>query len=224
MATVYIIAGPPGIGKSTSGRDFIPEGMDILDADLIIHRYRQEGLSDYWEVGNRVYEYLLHRALVSRKDFALELNLGFQSHYDHLIKVKSYSLSNRIEVVLFHTDDLQLCLDRARIRHENGLHLVEPETVREMYRNTIPLLKKNMGLVSALSCVDVKRAGPGKRACLEFDSLKGILRVKGPIAGWIDGELMGLLRAVAQERNIGQSMKTDTKIGRRPKEKRGRGM
>lgn len=62
-------------------------------------------------------------------------------------------MSNRIEIVLFHTDDLQLCLERARERHEEGLHLVPAETVSEMYYNTIPLLKGNIGLISVLRAV-----------------------------------------------------------------------
>lgn len=221
MATVYIIAGPPGIGKSTSGKEFVPEGVEIVDADLIIQRYRQEGFSDYRQVGSRAYEYLLHRALVLRKDFALELNLGFQKHYELVANLKSYSPSNSIAVVLFHTDNLQLCLDRARIRHENGMHLVTPETVREMYYNTIPLLKKNIGLVSTLTCINVNRTGMHMEPCLQFDSLN-ILSIKEPLGKWIDDELVGLLRAVAQQQNVRPLRSLETEIDSPPKKKRGK--
>jgi hypothetical protein len=31
---IYIIAGPPGIGKSSSSFDYIPDGISIIDQDL----------------------------------------------------------------------------------------------------------------------------------------------------------------------------------------------
>ena len=82
MASVYVIAEPPGIGKSTSGKLFIPDNVDILDADLIAHRYKEQGFQDYKDIGNIRYQDLVRRSLVSGEDFAIELNLGFQSHYD----------------------------------------------------------------------------------------------------------------------------------------------
>jgi predicted ABC-type ATPase len=33
MSAIYIIAGPPGIGKSTRGHEFIDMGLDILNED-----------------------------------------------------------------------------------------------------------------------------------------------------------------------------------------------
>lgn len=129
MATIfYIIPGPPGIGKSTSGADFIPNGISLLDADLIAHRYKEQGFVDYKDIENFRFQSVLRDYLVSGKDFAVELNLGFQSHYDLVKRLKNFDKENKIEVVLFHTNDLQLCLDRAKFRHENGLHLVPPET------------------------------------------------------------------------------------------------
>ena len=31
---IYIIAGPPGVGKSTSGYRFVPADVSIIDQDL----------------------------------------------------------------------------------------------------------------------------------------------------------------------------------------------
>jgi len=52
LAKIYIIAGPPGIGKSTAGRYFIPHDVDIFDPDEISNRYKQAGFVDYKDIGN----------------------------------------------------------------------------------------------------------------------------------------------------------------------------
>ena len=43
---IYLIAGPPGIGKSTSSSRFIPSGITIIDQDLAAYQYRKEGFGD----------------------------------------------------------------------------------------------------------------------------------------------------------------------------------
>ncbi len=37
---IYVIAGPPGIGKSTNDRAFIPAGVPIIDHDLSAYQYK----------------------------------------------------------------------------------------------------------------------------------------------------------------------------------------
>ncbi|WP_129020673.1 hypothetical protein [Edaphocola flava] len=157
MATIYVIAGPPGIGKSTSGAEYIPEDIKILDPDLVVQRYKEQGFQQYKDIGNIRFDTLLRQELNTCEDFAIELNLGYQSHYDLLKKIKNYSLDNKIDVILFYTDSLDLCLERVRIRHENGLHLVPAETIEEMYNNTLPLLKEHFKLISNLTLLDVKK-------------------------------------------------------------------
>ncbi len=44
---IYVIAGPPGIGKSTNGRAFIPAGVPIIDHDLAAYQYKKRGFTDY---------------------------------------------------------------------------------------------------------------------------------------------------------------------------------
>jgi predicted ABC-type ATPase len=52
LAKIYIIAGPPGVGKSTSGSSVVPNGLTILDPDQIANRYKTQGFSDYKDIGN----------------------------------------------------------------------------------------------------------------------------------------------------------------------------
>lgn len=189
MATVYVIAGAPGIGKSTAGSFFIPEDLAILDPDLMAQRHRQAGYPDYKEMGNWKFQQLLRGELLSGRDFAIELNLGFQEHYDFLNSVRAFNSGNEFQVILFHSDHPDLCVQRARIRHENGLHLVPEETVREMYSNTLPLLRNHMKMFSSVLAVDIKPAEICPVPCAYFTQENGWQTSGTPLPSWLIAEI-----------------------------------
>jgi predicted ABC-type ATPase len=129
LPKVYFIAGPPGVGKSTSGGSFLPGAIDILDPDRIAGRYKAQGFADYKDIGNIKFNDLVRKQLFAGNDFAIELNLGFESHYDFLKSIRSFNNDNTIEVILFFTEDIKLCYQRTEQRHQEGLHYVSPETI-----------------------------------------------------------------------------------------------
>ena len=194
MAQIFIIAGPPGIGKSSAGYYFIPENLIILDPDQIANRYKIQGFSDYKDIGHIKFNELLKKELFKGNDFAIELNLGFQSHYDFIKSVKSFNSDNTIDVVLFHTDDIDLCFQRAKIRHQSGLHLVDPDTIREMYQNTIPLLLANFPLISSLLAINVS-AEDLPKICLEYRKAEKQLVIVNQQPGWSNSALKAFLKA-----------------------------
>ena len=151
MSVIHIIAGPPGIGKSTKGFDYIDESLDILNEDEMRFRYKAKGFADYNEYSIYRVREIIKRKLIRNEDFALELNLGYPHQYEYVLSAKRFNNENKLNIILFFTDSLQLCLDRAKIRHQNGLHLVLPETISEMYNNTLPLLKGNLNLSTNLA-------------------------------------------------------------------------
>jgi predicted ABC-type ATPase len=157
MADIYIIAGPPGIGKSTLGYRSMPPEMDILNEDEMRFKYKAQGYADY-------NEYSIHRIrdtvrwnLIKDNDFALELNLGFKHQFEYTLSLKRLNFDNKLHIILFFTDDVDLCKRRAKKRYESGRHLVEPETIDEMYANTLPLLKANFEAVDHLILLDANR-------------------------------------------------------------------
>lgn len=188
MAKIYIIAGPPGIGKSTAGSNFIPEDLNILDPDFIAERYRAKGFADYKEVGHLRFESMVKHELFSGKDFGIELNLGFQNHYNYIASIKNFGNENSIDVVLFYTDDINLCYQRAKIRHEEGLHYVPPETIKEMYENTLPLLGKNIPMVSSLTAIKVTK-DDDPVVCMTFDKAARMMRVSKDLPDWAEQSL-----------------------------------
>lgn len=73
MSQIYIIAGPPGIGKSTMGFDFIDKDLDILNEDEIRFKYKDRGFVDYNEYSIHRVRDLIKGKLIRNEDFALEL-------------------------------------------------------------------------------------------------------------------------------------------------------
>ena len=153
--TIYVIAGPPGIGKSTNANELIPVGVPIIDQDLAGYQYKKQGFTDYQDLASIRSNQQLKDYLFSGQDFALELNLGFASHYDYLKSIAFFDRRNQINLLLFFTDDINLCLDRAAVWYLSGGHEVKPEVIEEMYTNTLPLFAENRTLFQSVRLIDM---------------------------------------------------------------------
>lgn len=151
---VYFIAGPPGIGKSTYGRELVPTQIPIIDHDLAAYQYKKKGFADYSELASLKANQFIKHALLNDRDFDLELNLGYDSHYQYFKSIAS-NKNVSIHLILFFTDDVNLCIFRAEARYKNGGHQVTAEVITEMYKNTLSLLKQNLKLFSTISFVSV---------------------------------------------------------------------
>lgn len=152
---IYVIAGPPGIGKSTNAKNLIPKKTPIIDQDLAGYQYKREGFTNYKDLATLASNQRIREYLFEKKSFALGLNLGFQSHYDYLKSIASFDRSNEINLILFFTDNMDLCIDRAKIRHMNGGHEVKQEVIEEMYNNTFKLFEQNKSLFSKVGLINV---------------------------------------------------------------------
>jgi predicted ABC-type ATPase len=155
MSKVYIVAGPPGIGKSTSGKHFVPPFIEIMNHDklLLYYKYKQE--VDYEDLANLKANKFVLEQLRRKNDFGIELNLGFDNHYELLKFIKREHLHYQIEVILFYTDHIDICLNRAISREKFGGHHVDSEIILKMYENTLPLIKKNVDLINEIQLIDV---------------------------------------------------------------------
>jgi predicted ABC-type ATPase len=171
---IHIIAGPPGIGKSTIGHQFVPPGMEILKKDELIATNKAFHDKLFAEIAIQKWLSTIKHNLANDLDFAFELNMGMPKHYDFVLPAKN-DPQNKLNVILFFTDDLAMCQDRAAKRFEQGEHYVNPVVLENMYHNTIPLLAANFESIDHLTLVDVKRnahpliAGVYDKADLSFD-------------------------------------------------------
>lgn len=155
MPTLYIIAGPPGIGKSTYGEDLMPPFVKLLNHDLINTAYKYQNIENYEERANIRANAFIKENLNANANFGVELNLGFESHYDFIRWVRKNSPQYQISIFLFFTDDIQICLDRALLRAQAGGHLVEPDIIKKMYQDTIHLLRENIKMVNQLQFINI---------------------------------------------------------------------
>ncbi|MFI5160496.1 MAG: hypothetical protein ACHQHN_04425 [Sphingobacteriales bacterium] len=194
MCSIYIVAGPPGIGKSTYGELFVPENLEIIKMDEIAEM-------------NKAFHYKLHRELAISKflntikynlenniDFAFEVNLGKQHHYEFALDAKHAREGNKLNVILFFTDDLAMCQERAAARFKNGKHEVNPDVLEIMYRNTIPLLKEYFQHIDDLMLVDVSR-DQKPTVMAGYVKNEGYIECQGQAPNWIQQEIMPLIRA-----------------------------
>lgn len=153
---IYVIAGPPGIGKSTNAKNFVPRKTPIIDQDLAGYHYKKQGFADYQDLASLSTRQVIRDYLFSKKNFALELNLGFPSHYEYLVSIAGFDPSSQVHLLLFFTDNLSLCIDRASIRYLSGGHEVKQEIIEEMYAATIPLFQQHQNLFSSVRLIDVQ--------------------------------------------------------------------
>lgn len=71
MAKIYIIAGTSGIGKSTSGRYFIPPNVEILNHDSLLLYYKYKKAVDYEDLANLKANDFIVKQLKSDIDFGI---------------------------------------------------------------------------------------------------------------------------------------------------------
>jgi predicted ABC-type ATPase len=146
---------PPGVGKSSAGQDFAPPNIGILNHDALFIYYRARGEADYEDLSNLKANDFIQQKLSNNDDFGVEINLGYDNHYELLRYIKKKFPQYEITICLFFTDDIRLCLDRATVRKQSGGHSVAENVIREMYGNTFELLQKNTNLINNLLLVDV---------------------------------------------------------------------
>lgn len=150
MATIYVITGPPHIGKSTCGQYFIPEGIKILDPDLFVQSYAALGL----KYGYRRFEEQLLLLLSNDEDFAVEINIVNKTHLQMLQDIKALYPENRIEMIFFYTDNMQICHARSKAKKSTSCDS-SADKITHLYIHTIPLVKRHLNLFFSVKGVDI---------------------------------------------------------------------
>ncbi len=151
---LYIIAGPNGIGKTTSAFDIIPQNIPIINSDEIAKQVKAAELVkiNTQEYSNRETQLLVQQHLAERKTFAIETNLADVETWKFLtgIQKEGYVL----HLVYLSTDDIQLLNNRITERHLRGEHFVRPDIVEERYYVSLKLLAHYFNIPEVVQLTD----------------------------------------------------------------------
>lgn len=130
----YIIAGPNGAGKTTFAQEFLPKEAEcpiFVNADLIA-----AGLSPFVpgradiRAGRLMLEEIASH-VARRENFAFETTLSGR-HYARKIpdwQAKGY----KVKLVFLSLTDVQLAVQRVRVRVKQGGHNVSDEIIHRRY-------------------------------------------------------------------------------------------
>ncbi|HET6252912.1 MAG TPA: zeta toxin family protein [Puia sp.] len=140
MPTIFVIAGPNGIGKTTSFYDFLPNDIPVINSDEIAKEAKARELisSNTQEYSNREASRLIDEQIAKRHSFAIETNLSDLDTWKFLIKIRE--LGYELHLVYISTDEIKLLNDRISERVLLGDHYVRPDVVEERYIGGLKLL------------------------------------------------------------------------------------
>jgi len=140
MPTLFVIAGPNGIGKTTSAFDLLPKSIPLINSDEIAKEAKAAGILSVnsQEYSNQEAARLVDGHLNKRNSFAIETNLADVETWKFLIKAQQ--LGYELHVKYVSTNRLGLLNDRIAERVLLGDHFVRPDIVEQRYIAGLKLL------------------------------------------------------------------------------------
>lgn len=154
MPTLFVIAGPNGIGKTTSSYDVVPKNTPVINSDEIAKEARIAGLLtvNAQEYCNREAMRLIDEQTKNRNSFAVETNLADVDTWKFLLEMQK--IGYKIHLKFFSTDDIHILNERISERYRQGEHFVKPEVVLERYTNGLNLLNHYFARPDVLELFD----------------------------------------------------------------------
>ncbi len=156
MPNLYIIAGCNGAGKTTASYTILPEILDckeFINADEIakgISPFQPETVS---VLAGRIMLERINELLNQQVDFAIETTLTTLSYRKTIefAKAKGY----RVTLLFFWLDDVNLAIERVKIRVSEGGHSIpEKVIIRRYYKGISNLHNTFIGLSDYWSIFD----------------------------------------------------------------------
>lgn len=146
---LYILAGPNGIGKTTSFYDFVPQNMTFINADDIAKQLREKsGEVNIQEIANGEATRLMNGLIAKRENFGFETNLADNDTWKFVENIQL--IGYQIVIDFYSIDDVEICINRVFNRVKEGGHFVRPDIVKMRYENGLKLLKYYFSLPDKL--------------------------------------------------------------------------
>jgi predicted ABC-type ATPase len=153
-ATLYIIGGANGVGKTSAFFNDFPIDCPFINADEIAQQIRQKTSAPFniQELANREALALMNGYLANRQSFCFESNL---SDNDTWKFIEAVQLSGyQICIYFYCLDDINICIQRVKQRVLEGGHDVRPDIIKQRYESGLLLLKHYFALVDTLLLID----------------------------------------------------------------------
>jgi len=136
---LYIIAGPNGAGKTTFARKFLPDYvkcLEFVNVDLIAN-----GISPFDPEraalrAGRIMLEQIHSLAERSVDFGFETTLSGKAYVKLLQKMKKGGYL--IHIFYLWISDVELALERIRLRVRNGGHHIPEAIVRRRFGRSLP--------------------------------------------------------------------------------------
>jgi predicted ABC-type ATPase len=171
MPNLYIIAGHNGAGKSTFGKNLLPQNaqnLTIFDGDVVfsqklkhfasyikVHKY---AVQEADEATIEEFEMLSKEAIATQSDFAYEGHFSNENSWDTIrfFKKQGYSIS----MIFLGLQRLDLSEDRVGIRVFKGGFLVPTYAIHHNYYGNLKFLNIHHNLIDILSIWDSSSGNP----------------------------------------------------------------
>ncbi|HEY4109167.1 zeta toxin family protein [Puia sp.] len=154
MPTIYVIAGPNGIGKTTSFYNLLPKNIPVINSDEIAKEAKADKLisSNSQEYSNRVASQLIDEQINKLSSFAIETNLSDVETWKFLIKL--HEIGYEVHLMYISTDQIVILNDRIKERVLLGEHYVRPDIVEQRYICGLNLLNHFFEFADILQLFD----------------------------------------------------------------------
>lgn len=200
MASLYIIAGHNGAGKSTHSRNLLPDSarqLPIFDGDIVYGEALREAFTrlkvakfaqrEATEVVVDVFEKKVREALASQSDFAYEGHFSHAGAWKPLQEFKNAGYG--VEMVFLGLQSVHLSQGRVEKRAQQGGHYVNAQAVQENYFGNLDYLNLNLSFFNRLSIYDTSQHLPRQLAIVE----KGLITHRADqVPAWLEKGLPNL--------------------------------
>ncbi len=137
---LYILAGPNGIGKTSSFYDFVPQNFTFINADDIAKQLREKsGDMNIQEIANGEATSQMNQLIAKKASFGFETNLADNETWKFIETIQL--IGYQIIIDFFCVDSIQICINRVNNRVKEGGHFVRPDIIKMRYENGLKLLK-----------------------------------------------------------------------------------
>jgi predicted ABC-type ATPase len=200
LATIYILAGPNGSGKTTFysqaiSLKFIPEELPFENLDLIARNlggYSEENYAHAAEI----YRKNTAKHIEASADFMIESNLADSRAYDWISAIKKRGY----EIVLFYisTQSLETNFERVKRRVSEGGHFVPESIIESRYFQSHSYLKTKLREFIQVYLID----NSGYQPVIQATILNGAIIEKHPnIYNWASDIISNLERINTKKSN-----------------------